>query len=55
MRPAASSASATLDLSLAGSVIKSLTDVTLTSGRVYTLFALGDASGTVTTVLRADH
>ena len=52
---AASSASATLDLSLAGSVIKSLTDVTLTSGRVYTLFALGDASGTVTTVLRADH
>jgi hypothetical protein len=52
---AASSAAATLELSLGGTVLKSLTDVTLTSGRVYTLFALGDAGGTVTTVLRADH
>lgn len=52
---AASSATATLEVSLGGSLLKNLTDVTLSSGRVYTYFVLGDAGGTVTGVLRADR
>lgn len=52
---AASSATAIIEVSLGGSLLKNLADVTLSSGRVYTYFVLGDASGTVTGVLRADR
>jgi hypothetical protein len=52
---AASNATATLEVSLGGTVLKSLADVTLSSSRVYTYFVLGDASGTLTGVLRADR
>lgn len=52
---AESSATAILEVSLGGSVLKSQADVTLSSGRVYTYFVLGDAGGTVTGVLRADR
>lgn len=52
---AASSATATLEVSLGGAVLKSIGDVTLSSARVYTYFVLGDATGTVTGVLRADR
>lgn len=52
---ASSSAAATLELSLGGTVLKSVSDVTLSASRVYTYFVLGDAGGTVTGVLRADR
>lgn len=51
----ASSASSTIEVSQAGSVLKTLTEQTLAATRVYTLFLLGDAGGTVTGVLRADR
>jgi hypothetical protein len=52
---AASSAAATLDVTLAGTSLWSASSQTLTSGRVYTVFLLGDASGTPKGILRADH
>lgn len=52
---AASSATAIIEVSLGGSLLKNLADVTLSSGRVYSYFVLGDAGGTVTGVLRADR
>lgn len=52
---AASTATSSLELSLAGTVLQTLADQTLTSGKVYTLFAMGDLGGTVTATLRADR
>lgn len=52
---AAAAATAALELSLAGSVLQTLADQTLADGRVYSLFVLGDAGGTVSTILRADR
>ena len=52
---AASSAAATLEISLGGSVLKTLSEQTLADSRVYTLFLLGDAGGTVAAILRADR
>jgi len=51
----ASSAAAALDITYAGTSLWSASSQTLTSGKVYTMFLLGDASGTPKGILRADH
>ena len=52
---ASSAAAAQLEVSLAGTTLWAKDSQTLTSGKVYTVFLLGDASGTVTGTLRADR
>jgi hypothetical protein len=51
----ASSAAAALDITYAGTSLWSASSQTLTSGKVYTMFLLGDSSGTPKGILRADH
>lgn len=51
---AASSAAADLEVSSGSTTVVSATGQTLTSGKVYTMFLLGDLGGTTKGVLRAD-
>lgn len=51
----AAAATAEFDVSFAGSSLWSASDQTLSSGKVYTVFLLGDAGGTVKGILRADR
>lgn len=51
----ASAAAAALDITYAGTSLWSASSQTLTSGKVYTMFLLGDASGAPKGILRADH
>jgi hypothetical protein len=52
---AASAGVASLQAQQAGSTLWSATDQTLTSGAVYTVFLLGDSSGTASGVLRVNN